>query len=298
MLYKVIEQFGPNGHVYFRLGVMYNNGHYVKKNPKVAKHYFRAALQLLPITAHQGDPETQCDLGYMYSLACGVTKNKERAIKYYRKAADAGFARGQYNLALSYKNGEGIERSETLAAHYYYLSAQQGDADAQYNLGIMYDDGDGIPKDRALALQFMQMAADQGHDYAQYNLGTHYDQKKDVETALKFYLAVLHDQDAQERLNQIFGDYGSDNQCRGNNFLSKEWPKYHHVLHPDCRSTILDIFLIIPCTFSLPKELVVLIVKMLVRMWPHPHVVLCKPKFKEDADLEEEEHNTAVEYVM
>ena len=35
----------------------------------------------------------------------GVTQNKAEAVQWYRKAADQGHAKGQYNLGVMYKQG-------------------------------------------------------------------------------------------------------------------------------------------------------------------------------------------------
>ena len=41
----------------------------------------------------------------MYSRGLGVPENGAEAVRWYRKAADKGVARAQYNLALRYATG-------------------------------------------------------------------------------------------------------------------------------------------------------------------------------------------------
>ena len=49
----------------------------------------------------------------------GVTKNDEEAVKWYRKAADQGFAAAQYNLGGMYYRGEGVAKDEVEAVKWY-----------------------------------------------------------------------------------------------------------------------------------------------------------------------------------
>lgn len=53
---------------------------------------------------------------------------------------------------------------------WYRLAAEQGYADAQFRLGLMYAEGRGVAKDDAEAVRWYQLAAAQGHAGAQFNL--------------------------------------------------------------------------------------------------------------------------------
>ena len=48
------------------------------------------------------------------------------------------------------------------AVRWYRLAAEQGFASAQSNLGVMYDHGQGVPKDYVLAHMWMNLAAAKG----------------------------------------------------------------------------------------------------------------------------------------
>ena len=67
----------------------------------------------------------------------GVPKNYAAAAEFYRKAADAGHAAAQYDLAYLYENGLGVAQDSKQAAFSYRKSAEQGDAEAQNNLGAL-----------------------------------------------------------------------------------------------------------------------------------------------------------------
>ena len=48
-----------------------------------------------------------------------------------------------------YANGEGVPQDAAEAVRWFRLAAEQGYASAQYNLGVMYANGRGILKDAA-----------------------------------------------------------------------------------------------------------------------------------------------------
>ena len=80
----------------------------------------------------------------------------------YRKAAEQGDAKAQYNLGVCYANGDGVQKDLTQAVFWYRKAAEQGHAEAQYNLGVCYYNGDGVQKDLAQAVFWLRKAADQG----------------------------------------------------------------------------------------------------------------------------------------
>ena len=53
---------------------------------------------------------------------------------------------------------------------WYRLAAEQGYADAQNNLGVCYHNGKGVAKNRATAIRWYKKAAAQGNSTAQDNL--------------------------------------------------------------------------------------------------------------------------------
>ena len=119
-----------------------------------------------------GDAQAQFNLGdsYYYGIG-GVPQNYAEVVKWWRKAAEQGYASAQYNLGLMYKNGEGVPEDDVEAAKWYRKAAEQGNAWAQYNLGWMYDNGEGVPKDDVEAAKWYHKAAGQGHSQAVRKLG-------------------------------------------------------------------------------------------------------------------------------
>ena len=100
---------------------------------------------------------------YNKGVAAYKQGNHSKAAKWYRKAADQGIARAQFNLGLMYRKGLGVIKDATEAAWWYRKAADQGDATAQLSLGYMYGKGLGVPKDNILAHMWFNIAATKGH---------------------------------------------------------------------------------------------------------------------------------------
>ena len=89
--------------------------------------------------------------------------------------ANEGDACAQNNLGAMYYYGHGVEQSYEKAAEWYLKAADQGLADAQCNLGLMYEYGTGVERSYEKAVEWYQKAADQGLASAQCNLGNMYE---------------------------------------------------------------------------------------------------------------------------
>jgi TPR repeat protein len=60
----------------------------------------------------------------MYDEGLGVARNDNEAVKWYRRAADQGFADAQYNLALMYETGEGVAVNQVYAYMWFDIAAK------------------------------------------------------------------------------------------------------------------------------------------------------------------------------
>ena len=161
--------------------------------PKEPEPSSMGEQDLLDLTARAegGDREAQLDLGFMYERGQGVTQSDAKAVKWYRLAADQGYAIAQSNLGVMYELGQGVTQSVTEAAKWYRLAANQSSAAGQSNLGVMYELGQGVTKSDKKAVKWYRLAADQGYAAGQTNIGVMYEggrgvRKSDAE-AVKWY---------------------------------------------------------------------------------------------------------------
>jgi len=101
--------------------------------------------------AEQGDAKAQYNLGVMYDQGIGVEQNYKQAFYWFKKSAEQGEANAQYNLGVMYGQGQGVLQDYKQAFYWWKKSAEQGYANAQYNLGVMYEQGQGVIEDYAKA---------------------------------------------------------------------------------------------------------------------------------------------------
>ena len=81
----------------------------------------------------------------------------------------------QYHLGVMYANGEGVPEDDAEAVKWFRMAAEQGYADAQFILGLKYSTGEGVPEDDAEAVKWYRRAARAaGTESAQFELGFKY----------------------------------------------------------------------------------------------------------------------------
>ena len=94
----------------------------------------------------------------MYGTGKGVPQDYAEALRWYRLAAEQGYADAQASLGLMYYDGKGVPQDYAEALRWFRLAAEQGNADAQFNLGVMYYDGEGVPQDYLRAHMWVNLA--------------------------------------------------------------------------------------------------------------------------------------------
>lgn len=99
-------------------------------------------------------------------------KNYEEAGKYFREAALAGNADGQYNYGLTVSNGEGCEADPLEGAFWYWEAAKRENFKAMMNLGVAYRNGNGVKESGIQMLWWYACSANSlENPVAVYNLG-------------------------------------------------------------------------------------------------------------------------------
>ncbi len=130
-----------------------------------------AYIGVTELAARRGIPEAQSELGRWYDEGLWLhPTNKREAATWYTKAAESGYAKGQYNLGLLLKQQGDYQG----AAHWYLLAAKQDYAPAQNNLAVLYFEGLGVTKNQRTAVFWYEKAAQNGNEIAQYSLGLAY----------------------------------------------------------------------------------------------------------------------------
>ena len=136
----------------------------------------RLCLLLVLVPAHAddlraaataGDPWAQLNLGAAYDHGLnGLEPDPIEAVRWYRRAAEAGIAEARFNLAHCLATGHGVARDDAEAAVWMARAARQGLADAQFLLGVMLLEGVGLTADPVQARSWLGRAAGQGQQDA------------------------------------------------------------------------------------------------------------------------------------
>ena len=149
---------------------------------------YATALQLYLHASER--PAVQNRLGNMYEFGEGVERDYAEAVKWYRRAAEQGYALGQYCLGDMYDNGKGVTQNYAEAMKWYRKAADQGNTSAQCSIGLLYEFGHGVPKSYTDAVEWYRKAADAGNARAQYCLGDMYENGKGVAESYPQALAL------------------------------------------------------------------------------------------------------------
>ena len=148
----------------------------------------------------------------------GVTRDPNKALKWFRKSADQGYGYAQYNLGRAWQKGDGLPKNPEEAVFWFRKAASQGLPKAQYQLGVAYHMGLGVPKEPRTAHKWFSKsfpkfaeAAESGDLWAQdltgfmleHGLGI----QKDIPKALAWYRRAAENNYAlsQLKLGRLYG---------------------------------------------------------------------------------------------
>jgi hypothetical protein len=76
--------------------------------------------------ARGGDPKSQASLGFMYYSGKGVQRDDQRALFWFRRAADAGQPTAQFYLGMEYFYGRGVPRDLAQAYSWCDIALSNG----------------------------------------------------------------------------------------------------------------------------------------------------------------------------
>jgi len=128
--------------------------------------------------AEQGHAKAQYQFFRIFYDGRIASTNLEVAKKWFKRAAEQGYAEAQYQLAEMHMVGAWmfeVPKDEKEAVNWYRKAAVQGHAKAQAALSYKYLAGrEGVPKDTKKSIMWLTRAAEQGHAQSQYFLGSIY----------------------------------------------------------------------------------------------------------------------------
>jgi hypothetical protein len=120
-----VRQVAERGDVgsQINLGMAYQLGLGVEKNPKEAMNWYRLA-------ADQGNSTAKNNIGVLFENGLGVPQDYNKAAWWYQTAADQGNARAEFHIGLMYYKGFGTQRNEGLAYEWMRAASKGGEGEA------------------------------------------------------------------------------------------------------------------------------------------------------------------------
>jgi TPR repeat protein len=141
---------GGSAHAMYRLGVIYRAGRGVAPHPE--------SSGLVLAAAELGDPEA------MSELARALPPNRpNRWASALFAATQQGDPAAQFLYGDMLESGEGVPQSLERAIPFYRNAANKGHPEAMFRLARMYEAGQGLPKDPRQARSWYEKASSAGH---------------------------------------------------------------------------------------------------------------------------------------
>ena len=125
------------------------------------------AVKWFKLAANQGNVFAQHNLGVMYESRPYIQPKQYERREWFRPKVEEGYTVDTILLEPYYLQGMGIQRDHYKAVKWYEMAAEQGVAASQFNLGL-------IAWDKKEQVKWLLLAAEQGHDTAQFNLALMY----------------------------------------------------------------------------------------------------------------------------
>jgi TPR repeat protein len=176
----------------YNLGQCHEKGFgVIRDNKEAVKWYTKSA--------EQGYATAAFALSRCYEDGKGVLRDKNEAKKWFNKGVESGDENELLRILDPIYHGDGREGAEKRFFLYRRL-AELGNAKAQYEYGMICMLGEGVTKDEKEALIWYMKASEQGDVKAQRDLGRYYANHDDVKEAVKWYTKAAEQGNAEAKL--------------------------------------------------------------------------------------------------
>ena len=130
----------------------------VETNPQpiVSESDFTANIE----KAEAGEPAAARIIGDCYLTGTGVSRDVNKAWRWYSKAAGKQDLEARYRIACLYRDGIGVKQNDREAAYWFGRAANNGHPLALLNIADCYIEGRGIQRDDRIAAEDFWRAPD------------------------------------------------------------------------------------------------------------------------------------------
>lgn len=170
----------------YTLGKLYQSGNSdIPVDMEKARSYYE-------IAARKHNPKALVKMADSYLKRPEATEeDRQKAIAYYKQAADFGSPEAMRELGLMHLRGKGLPLDAKYGATLLQRAANLGDLGASSELGELYLSGIGVDKDEARAVEYLTMAANQGSPSAMRKLARLYARGIAVEHNPRTFIAWM-----------------------------------------------------------------------------------------------------------
>lgn len=132
-----------------------------------------SCFQRLLKAAEAEDPIVWHALGNAFNTGRGTKRDRATAIRWYQKAADAGFSPAMVNLGLCFRFPKPGSEA-TAAIPWFRKAADKRDSAGMVWLGFSYREGDGVDRDYQEAVRWFTKAVEAGDAHSMIHVGRMY----------------------------------------------------------------------------------------------------------------------------
>ncbi|MFN6414704.1 MAG: hypothetical protein ACK4V2_02905 [Pseudomonadota bacterium] len=132
------------------------------------------AARSLPWLLHSEDGYAQLNLGLMHAKGIGTPEDLTESTACFRRAAEAGIARAQYNMGIACDQGKGILKNTRESLCWYEKARDQGYIPAIQQLRTMYAHAINVERDLNEVTRLLHLEAEHGDISSQCALGSLY----------------------------------------------------------------------------------------------------------------------------
>jgi uncharacterized protein len=188
-----VDQHGPGGGMNDPVPVNYNQAVQLSQGPGCSSHDYRQAAVYFRKAADAGYAPAQYDLALLYASGKGVDMDQTAALRLFRLAAAGGSPRAMHALGAALLLGRGVEADQAEAITWFSKAAEAGDAGALCCRGVLMLEGASSPDGAAAGLADVKAAAQAGNSAARYDLGVAYAEGRGTAQALPEAIRWLRD---------------------------------------------------------------------------------------------------------
>jgi len=179
-----------------------------KKSLKENRTLAQGNLATIRLQAKKGLSSAQYNLGRMYELGIKVPVDGSKALVWYKKSADQGYANAQYRLAISKLYGKNTGRDEKLGRQWLSAAASNGHQIAKNLLANLTGQEGSFSAGNSIAVSWYIERAVAGNAEAALSLGKIFEYGwgagPDLREAVKWYqyAHMLGSKDVDELLRE------------------------------------------------------------------------------------------------